>query len=231
MATKTRAQRRKSKPSTTPPPTKKSTAIPKSTPPLTTPLPAKQKSKSTSLPQTAKKKSTPSSVPPPAKQIPTIPKTTPLLFPSPITVNDPNPPSPNPNPTKAVPKTKPPVVPTPNTKKKPFPAGPAKKFVSAQARDTYESIKTKKLLPKKGFFPTTIEVPTFISDVIEQHSWETFCQKPEHAIIPLVREFYANMPASTNFELILRSKVVSFSAKANNSLFRLDSFDALFITI
>ncbi|XP_062074942.1 pectinesterase inhibitor 10-like [Humulus lupulus] len=238
MATKTRAQRRKSKPSSTPPPTKKSTKVPSSSPPP------------------AKKKSTdPSSVPPPAKQIPFVPNTTPLPLPSPATVNDlttittkpatkttptiqkskrpAKPASAAPPPktqktsvtTKATPHPKPTVVLTPSTKKNLVLSGSAKKFVSAQARAKYESIKTNKLLPEKGFLPTIVEVLAFISDVIEQHNWETSCKKPKHAIIPLVLEFYANMASSANSEVIVRGKVVSFSSEAINSVFGLDSFE------
>ncbi|XP_062074940.1 extensin-like [Humulus lupulus] len=186
MATKTRAQRRKSKPSSTPPPTKKSTKVPSSSPPP------------------AKKKSTdPSSVPPPAKQIPFVPNTTPLPLPSPATVNDPTtittkpatktkptiqkskrptkPASAAPPPktqktsatTKATPQPKPTVVPTPSTKKNLVLSGPTKKFVFAQARAKYESIKTNKLLPKKGFLPTTIgKLPIKNQSMLSFHCFE-----------------------------------------------------------
>ena len=73
--------------------------------------------------------------------------------------------------------------------------------------------------------PTTIEVPAFISTVIEQHNWELFCQKPEHAIIPLVREFYANLAFAENSEVLVRGKVVSFAGEAINALFGLASVD------
>ncbi|XP_062114426.1 uncharacterized protein LOC133825512 [Humulus lupulus] len=237
MATKTRAQRRKSKPPSTPPPAKQKSTVPSSTPP-----PAKKKSIA------------PSSTPPPAKQIPIVPHTTPPPLPSPTTVNNPThittkpatkttptiPKSKRPTQpalvaplpktqkttttTKVVPKPKPIVVPTTKTKKNPIPSVPSQKFVSPQAREKYESIKTKKLLLEKGFFPTIVEVPAFIIDVIEQHNWENFCQNPEHDIILLVHEFSANIVSSTNSEVIVRGKAVSFSGEAINSIFGLNSF-------
>ncbi|XP_062100410.1 uncharacterized protein LOC133806305 [Humulus lupulus] len=223
MATKTRAQNRKSKPPSTPPPTKKSTTVPRSTPPstkqitsisITTPPPllspatvtdpttstTKSSTKTTTIPKSKKPTKLSSVAPPPKTQ-----KTTTT--------------------TKCVPKRKPTAVPTPKTKKNPVPSIPSQKFVSAQAKEKYEAIKKNKLLPGKGFLPTTVEVPAFISDIIEKQNWETFCHKPELAIILLVRELYANMMSYENSDVVVRGKVVSFSSDAINSIFGLDNFE------
>ncbi|XP_062101883.1 uncharacterized protein LOC133808872 [Humulus lupulus] len=213
MTIKTRAQRKKT--NTIPPPTSS---------PQTT--------------KTPKKASKNTTVPPKTPQI----STAPLLLPPPTARNAPTTTSKRPRhkSKRAAPQasTVPPpkqqkiataattAAPPHKTKQPATPSHPARKVTSAQAKARFESIKTKKLFPERGFLPTTREVPAFLTTVIEQHQWELFCQKPEYAIIPVVKEFYANLAFAENSEVLVRGKVVSFAGEAINALFGLANVDS-----
>ena len=55
--------------------------------------------------------------------------------------------------------------------------------------------------------------------------WSEFCAQPKAAIVPIVREFYANAPEHDNRKVFVRGKQVNFSGKAINIFFKLPNIE------
>ncbi|EXB53755.1 hypothetical protein L484_022412 [Morus notabilis] len=64
--------------------------------------------------------------------------------------------------------------------------------------------------------------PAFITRVIHQHGWRQFCQHPSNPIVPLVREFYANLLDFNQETVFVQNVKVPFTARAINSIFGLE---------
>lgn len=95
------------------------------------------------------------------------------------------------------------------------------KFVSEEAQIRYyESVEGRPLIAERGLTITQGGFPALWS-TIQQRGWGAFCAQPSPAVVPLVREFYANAPAHENGKVFVRGKRVSFSGKAINKLFGL----------
>ena len=72
------------------------------------------------------------------------------------------------------------------------------KFVSEEAQTRYhESVSNRSLIAERGLIPTSTRFPSIWS-IIRQRGWGEFCAQPKLAIVPLVREFYANAPEHDN---------------------------------
>ena len=66
------------------------------------------------------------------------------------------------------------------------------KFVSEEAQTRYfESVSARNLIAERGLMVTDVAFP-FIASIIRARKWEKFCAQPKSAIVPIVREFYAN---------------------------------------
>ncbi|PON79629.1 hypothetical protein PanWU01x14_008610 [Parasponia andersonii] len=59
------------------------------------------------------------------------------------------------------------------------------------------------------------------SDVTIQHNWQLFCAHPEDSIVPLVREFYANLTNPEEDIVYVRGVQVPLSMDAINTIFGL----------
>lgn len=60
---------------------------------------------------------------------------------------------------------------------------------------------------EKGFSLNVEELPPYLADVIVKHKWQKFCKPQVPPIVPLVREFYANLALveeSCGFEAVVR---------------------------
>src|SRR5262245_6168718 len=73
----------------------------------------------------------------------------------------------------------------------PLPTYDQRRFVSEKASNNYhDKILPKSLITKRGFAITRNYQE--IIDIIKEKGWEKFFVDPGCAVIPLVREFYAN---------------------------------------
>nr|XP_043636443.1 uncharacterized protein LOC122607520 [Erigeron canadensis] len=99
------------------------------------------------------------------------------------------------------------------------------RFPTDDAASKYKMYTTNRdLFMERGFTDSEsdlLKLPDSITRVIEAHKWETFCQNPSSASIPLVREFYANYDPEFPNLVRVRGKLVNASASAINSLYLL----------
>ena len=61
--------------------------------------------------------------------------------------------------------------------------------------------------------------------MIFKNNWKNFCQHPSVAIVPLVKEFYANFDGGSRNSVYVRGKRVDISGVAINKVYRLDDVD------
>lgn len=93
-------------------------------------------------------------------------------------------------------------------------------FRSNDAETRYKNYTCRQaLFMERGL--TCSEYNPLVTQVIESHEWETFCQHPSYASIPFVREFYANYDATKPDSVYVRGKLVDVSSSAINSFFSL----------
>ena len=72
------------------------------------------------------------------------------------------------------------------------------KFVSEEAQTRYhESVSGRSLIAERGLIVTPIGY-LGISSIIRARGWGELCAQPKLAIVPIVREFYANAPEHDN---------------------------------
>ena len=99
------------------------------------------------------------------------------------------------------------------------------KFVSEEAQIRYhDSVSNRSLIAERGLIPTSSGFPG-IWNIIRQRGWGEFCAQPKLAIVPLVREFYANALEHDNRKVFVRGKQVNFSPKAINRFFKLPDIE------
>ncbi|PON66208.1 hypothetical protein PanWU01x14_110740, partial [Parasponia andersonii] len=87
-----------------------------------------------------------------------------------------------------------------------------------------ENIQNRPLSAEKGFiWDSNVPPgqPPFIVDVIIQHNWQLFCTHPKDPIVPLVREFYANLTNLEEDTVYVRGVQVPLSMEAINTIFGL----------
>ena len=60
---------------------------------------------------------------------------------------------------------------------------------------------------------------------IKDYKWEVLCDHPEQAIVPVVREFYANGMEQDDFTVTVRGKSVPFDRSTINRYYGLANFD------
>ncbi|PON46588.1 hypothetical protein TorRG33x02_325580, partial [Trema orientale] len=99
------------------------------------------------------------------------------------------------------------------------------KFDSDETKVRFEeNIQHWPLGAGKGFMLNDTESmaqPSFIADVIAQHNLRLFCAHPEDPIVPLVREFYANLTDPEEDTVYVGGVQVPLSEKAINAIFGL----------
>ena len=100
-----------------------------------------------------------------------------------------------------------------------------RQFVSEEAQDGYyEYVFGRTLIAEWGLTITPASYPS-IANVIRERKWGEFCAQPKAAIVPVVREFYANAPKHDNRKVFVRGKQVNFSGKAINRFFKLPDIE------
>ena len=99
------------------------------------------------------------------------------------------------------------------------------KFVSEEAQIRYhDSVSNRSLIAERGLIPTSAGFPGLWS-IIRQRGWGEFCAQPKSAIVPLVREFYANALEHNHRRVFVRGKQVDFNGKAINRFFKLPDIE------
>ena len=98
----------------------------------------------------------------------------------------------------------------------------ASKFVSAVAQKRYVASVVKKwAIQERGLYVTVDSV----SYQVKKRKWEELVKHPEAAVVPLVREFYANMEEHRNFQVFVRRKMVPFDRTIINQYYNLPNTD------
>ena len=58
---------------------------------------------------------------------------------------------------------------------------------------------------------------------MKSRKWKELVKHPEAAVVPLVREFYANMKEHRNFRVFVRGKIVPFDRTTINRYYKLSN--------
>ncbi|GMN40396.1 hypothetical protein TIFTF001_009619 [Ficus carica] len=107
------------------------------------------------------------------------------------------------------------------------------KFESELARKRFnDSFAERNMWPERGFAymsSNTLGYPEYIYSVIFKNNWKNFCQHPSVAIVPLVREFYANFDVGNPNSVYVRGKRVDISGAAINNVYRLNDVEDEYI--
>ncbi|KAL5570296.1 hypothetical protein UlMin_026871 [Ulmus minor] len=111
----------------------------------------------------------------------------------------------------------------------------SQKFVNAKARKRFElEVKERKIHEEKGFILKSgkdFGLPPEVAVTICTHNWKAFATHPSNPVLPMVREFYANIVSGNQPFSMVRGVKVSFSAPSINMHFDLedcvDNFNAL----
>ena len=99
------------------------------------------------------------------------------------------------------------------------------KFVSEEAQTRYhDSVVKRNPIAERGLCVTGVNWPS-IQNNFRARKWDEFCNQPKAAIVPIVREFYANAPEHNNRKVFVRGKWVSFSGRAINQFFKVPDID------
>ena len=98
----------------------------------------------------------------------------------------------------------------------------ATKFVSTAAQKRYVAFVVKKGdIQDRGLYVTVDSV----SYQVEKRKWEELVKHPEVAVVPVVREFYANMEEHQNFQVVVRGRMVPFDRTTINQYYNLPNID------
>ena len=93
------------------------------------------------------------------------------------------------------------------------------KFVSKDAADLYHSLIIKRtIIPERGFDITGGGFPR-ISRIIVDRGWGRLCAQPNAAVIPVVREFYANGKEHTHEKVEIWGRIVRIHYEDINRYF------------
>ena len=96
-----------------------------------------------------------------------------------------------------------------------------KKFVSEEAQIRFhDSVVKINPIDERRLCITRVNWPS-IHNNFRARKWDEFCAQPKAAIVPIIREFYANAPEHKNRKVFVRGKWVNFSGKAINEIFKL----------
>ncbi|CAK9314354.1 unnamed protein product [Citrullus colocynthis] len=98
------------------------------------------------------------------------------------------------------------------------------KFINKDAADRYQKYVAKSsVIPERGLAPCEVHQPQLFENIM-QRSWSGFVKQPEAAVIPIVREFYANM-VEGNSRSFVRGRRVPFDALTINQYYHLPNFE------
>lgn len=99
------------------------------------------------------------------------------------------------------------------------------KFVSESAHERYKAAKLhRNPHPERGFeFGEVLQYR--VLNEFQERQWDEFCKPPRAAIVPLVREFYANAVERTDHKSWVRGKLVDYSPDSINALLQTPPVD------
>ena len=107
---------------------------------------------------------------------------------------------------------------TPSKSKNPNPH----KFVSVEAAERYKhSVVHKSVIPERGFEGNI----THIIQHAGQRGWEELVKQPKSALVPVVREFYANAKEHKDKRAFVRGKWVPFDRTTINKHYNLPDIE------
>ena len=99
------------------------------------------------------------------------------------------------------------------------------KFISEDAQNQFhETVAKRHPIAERGLCIPGVNFPS-IQNNFRARQWDDFCAQPKVAIVPIVREFYANAPEHDNRKVFVRGKMVNFSGKAINKFFKLPDIE------
>ena len=99
------------------------------------------------------------------------------------------------------------------------------KFVSEEAQTRFHaSVVKRNPIAERGLCVKGVNQPS-IQNNFRARKWDEFCNQPKVAIVPIVREFYANALEHNNRKVFVRGKWVSFSGRAINQFFKVPDID------
>ena len=64
-----------------------------------------------------------------------------------------------------------------------------------------------------------------VSQHVKTRKWEELVKHPEAIVLPLVREFYANIEEYRNFQVFVRGKMVLFNRTTINKYYNLPNIE------
>ncbi|XP_073139095.1 uncharacterized protein [Henckelia pumila] len=100
---------------------------------------------------------------------------------------------------------------------------PGQPIISEEAKARYEEAKAaRNPIEERGI---DLSESRTASLGIVARGWAEFCRQPLAALVPLVREFYANAAERTDSTTFVRGKMVSFSPTAINELLKTTDVD------
>ena len=98
-------------------------------------------------------------------------------------------------------------------------------FVSEEAQTHFhDSVVKRNPIAERGLCVMGVNWPS-IQNNFRAIKWDEFCNQPKAAIVPIVREFYANAPEHNNRKVFVRGKMINFSGKAINKIFKLSDIE------
>lgn len=97
-------------------------------------------------------------------------------------------------------------------------------FVNDKARERREHAKIhRRPIPERGLVVSDFCKP--IPDKVEPRGWNTFVAQPRAAVIPVLREFYANAPEDSESRAVVRRRRVSYDSKTINEVLGMVTVD------
>ena len=96
------------------------------------------------------------------------------------------------------------------------------KFVSFGAQKKYLENSVKRgMIQERGLYVTMDSV----SKIVKNRKWEKLVKHPEATVVPVVREFYANVEEHRNFRVFVRGRWVPFDQTTINRHYNLPNIN------
>lgn len=95
------------------------------------------------------------------------------------------------------------------------------RFVNEQARQRYESLQSIPFIYERGFIMEKRGWSVSYAAQIQALGWESLCHPRTEAVLPWVYEFYSNAKYSEGDSVLVRGRMVNFSAQTINDMFDL----------
>lgn len=88
-----------------------------------------------------------------------------------------------------------------------------------------EFIEPRKILEEKGFQfpPQSSRIVQMIHIAAARRGWLEFCNQPRNHVLPLVREFYANLLGQNQRTIWVKNTLASLNSRIINAFYNLPS--------